>query len=143
MGSFSIDKGKRGERELCGLLREYIGVEATRNLKQYQKAQHGDIEQLIGPYLIECKDQKVLNRKEWWRQAVAASLVRGDCLPCNAYRLPYLGLYDRWRFNVPDASIIEHEWQLDFRYTADLGLDAFAARVRESLERVAIKQVGE
>lgn len=132
-GAFSRNKGARAERELCGLLREYLGVEATRNLKQYQAAQHGDIEQLVGPYLIECKDHKALAVKSWWEQAHAAVMARGSCQPCVAYRLGNRGLYDRWRFVVPDERRPTQDWQLDFRYTADLGLEAFATRVREQL----------
>lgn len=47
-GAYSRSKGARAERELCALLREYLGVEATRQYKQYAQAQHGDIEELIG-----------------------------------------------------------------------------------------------
>ena len=133
-GAYSRNKGARAERELCGLLREYLGVEATRQLKQYQQAQHGDIEQLIGCFLIEIKNQAALYPQEWWRQALAAAKARGGCMPCVAYRLPNRGEYDRWRFIVPDSMSPLHEWQLDYRYTADLGLDAFAARVREHLK---------
>ena len=38
-GAYSRNKGKRAELELCGLLREYLGVEATRNYKQFAQAQ--------------------------------------------------------------------------------------------------------
>src|SRR5690606_3023733 len=92
-GNYSRNKGARAERELCGLLREYIGVDATRNLKQYQAAQHGDIEQLVGRYLIECKNHKTVALRQWWEQALTAARVRGLCLPCVAYRLPNRGLY--------------------------------------------------
>ncbi len=133
-GAYSRNKGARAERELCGLLREYLGVEATRQLKQYQQAQQGDIEQLIGRFLIEIKNQATLSPQEWWRQALAAAKAKGSCLPCVAYRLPNRGEYYRWRFIVPDSMNPHHEWQLDYRYTAELGLDAFAARVREHLK---------
>lgn len=132
-GRYSRSRGARAERELCGLLREYLGVEATRNLKQYQKAQHGDVEQLIGPYLVEVKNHATLKPREWWDQARRAAGARGGCLPCVAYRLPNRGLYDRWRFVVPDERNPRHEWELDYRYTADLGLEAFAVRVRERI----------
>lgn len=132
-GNYSRNKGARAERELCGLLREYLGVEATRNLKQYQKAQHGDIEQLVGRYLIECKNHKTVALRPWWDQALAAAKARGACIPCVAYRLPNRGVYDRWRFLVPDERNPQHDWELDYRYTAELGLEAFAVRVREHI----------
>lgn len=130
-GRYSRNKGVRAERELCVLLWEHLGVEATRCLKQFQEARHGDIEQLVGRYLIEAKNQSELRLSAWWDQARAAAEARGGCLPCVAYRLPNRGQYDRWRFVVPDALWPEHDWQLDYRYSADLGLDAFAARSRE------------
>src|SRR5690606_29176983 len=98
--------------------------------KQYQKAQHGDVEQLIGPYLLEIKNQARLSIGAWWDQARAAAVARGGCLPCVAYRLPNRGLYDRWRFVVPDERNPRHAWGLDYRYAADLGLDALAVRGR-------------
>lgn len=132
-GAYSRNRGARAERELCALLREYLGVEATRQLKQYQQAQHGDIEQLVGPYLVECKDHKALNVRAWWEQARAAAVARGSCLPCVAYRLGNRALYDRWRFVVPDERRPTQDWELDYRYAADLGLEAFAVRVRERI----------
>lgn len=47
-GRKSRDKGARGERELCGMLRDNLGGEFCRNLKQYQQTQEGDIAQLVG-----------------------------------------------------------------------------------------------
>lgn len=132
-GRYSRNKGARAERELCNLLSEYLGIEVTRQYKQYAQAQHGDVEQLIGPYLLEIKNQARLSIGAWWDQARAAAVARGGCLPCVAYRLPNRGLYDRWRFVVPDERNPRHEWELDYRYTADLGLEAFAVRVRERL----------
>src|SRR5690606_2035202 len=132
--AFSRNKGARAERELCGLLREYLGVEATRNLKQFQQAQCGDIEQLVGPYLIDAKDHKTPDKAAWWRQAQAAAASRGGCQPCVAYRLSNRGLDDRCRVIVPAGGTAAQDWWDDYRYTADLGLDAFAARVREHLQ---------
>jgi len=132
-GNYSRSKGKRAELELCALFREYLGVEATRNYKQFAQAQHGDIEQLIGPYLIEAKNHAKITLRPWWDQALAAAKARGACIPCVAYRLPNRGLYDRWRFVVPDEREPQHEWQLEYRYTAELGLEAFAVRVREHI----------
>jgi hypothetical protein len=100
-GAYSRNKGASAERELCKLLTDYIGGTYCRNLKQYQQAQHGDIEQLVGPYLIEAKNHAKLAVKSWWLQAVTAANVRG-AVPCVAYRLANLAAEDRWRFRVPE-----------------------------------------
>lgn len=133
-GAYSRNKGARAEREICALLREYLGIEATRNLKQFQQAQHGDIEQLIGPYLMEVKNQARITIGPWWEQARVAAALR-TAVPCVAYRLPNRQLYDRWRFVVPlnEAWIAGQDWRDAYRYTADVGLDAFALLVREHI----------
>ncbi|HDS1550721.1 TPA: hypothetical protein QEK98_002976 [Stenotrophomonas maltophilia] len=135
-GAYSRNRGARAERELCALLREYLGVEATRQYKQYAQAQHGDIEELIGPYLIECKNQARITLGPWWEQARAAAQAR-KAVPCVAYRLPNRGLYDRWRFVVPlnEAWSAGQDWKDSFRYTADVGLEGFALLVREFLSQ--------
>lgn len=135
-GAYSRNRGARAERELCTLLREYLGVEATRQYKQYAQAQHGDIEELIGPYLIECKNQARITLGPWWEQARAAARAR-RAIPCVAYRLPNRGLYDRWRFVVPlnEAWSAGQDWKDSFRYTADVGLEGFALLVREFLSQ--------
>ena len=135
-GAYSRNRGARAERELCALLREYLGVEATRQYKQYAQAQHGDIEELIGPYLIECKNQARITLGPWWEQARAAAQAR-RAIPCVAYRLSNRGLYDRWRFVVPlnEAWSAGQDWKDSFRYTADVGLEGFALLVREFLSQ--------
>lgn len=137
-GRYSRSKGARAERELCELLREYLGVEATRQYKQFAQAQHGDIEQLIGPYIVEVKNQAKITLGPWWEQARLAAAKR-NARPCVAYRLPSRPLYDRWRFVVPlnEAWRTGHDWRDAFRYTADVGLEAFALLVRESLGGVS------
>jgi len=131
-GAYSRRKGATAERELCSLLRDFLGVEASRNLKQYQQAQHGDIEQLIGPYLVEVKNCARLELGKWWEQARVAALSR-RAAPCVAYRLPNRGQYDRWRFIVPlnEAWRTGCDWRDAFRYTADVGLEGFSLLVRE------------
>lgn len=133
-GKYRRDKGSRAEREICNLLREYLGVQATRNLKQFQQSQQGDIEELIGPYLLEVKNQARITLGPWWEQARGAAALR-TAVPCVAYRLPNRQLYDRWRFVVPlnEAWIAGQDWRDAYRYTADVGLDAFALLVREHI----------
>jgi hypothetical protein len=131
-GAYSRNKGARAERELCTLLTDWLGEKFTRELKQYQQAQHGDIAQLVGPYLVECKNQKTLALSSWWQQARCAAKVAG-AVPCVAYRLANRPLEDRWRFLVPIPAAYAggHEWGTDYRYTADVGIDGFALLCRE------------
>lgn len=127
-GRASRDKGARGERELARLLMDNLGGEFCRLLKQYQKAQEADIEQLAGPYSIEVKNCATLNLKTWWHQAVAAAEKRG-AVPCLAYKLARKG----WKFVVPmpQAWSSGHQWSRDWQYTMTLEPDGFFLLVRE------------
>jgi Holliday junction resolvase len=129
-GAFSRNKGARAERELCALLRDNLGGDYNRNLKQYQKSQEGDIEQLVGPYLVESKSHATLNVKAWWGQIVAAAAKHPDGpVPCLAYKLPRRG----WRFRVPlpQAWSSGHQWGRELQYTMDLDPQGFFLIVRE------------
>lgn len=132
MGAYSRNKGSAAERELVRLLSDWLGIDLSRNLKQYQQAQHGDIEQLVGGHLVEVKNCAKLQRKAWWSQAVTAAGHR-SAIPCVAYRLPNLPMEDRWRFIVPlsEAWQTGQAWRTDFRYACDVGIDGFALLCRE------------
>lgn len=128
-GAFSRSKGARGELELCRLLADNLGGEYTRNLKQYQKSQEGDISQLVGPYMIEAKNcASTTNIKAWWQQAVTAASKVG-AIPCLAYKIPRKG----WRFVVPlpAAWASGHQWGRELAYTQTMYQDGFFLVVRE------------
>lgn len=131
-GAKSRNKGKRGELEVVHLLRDALGLSVNRNYKQVAQAQHGDIEQLVGPYLLEVKNCASLNLKSWWGQAErAASAHAGNPQPCLAYKVPRKG----WRFRVPlpQAWASGQQWGRELQYTMDLAPDAFFLIVREHL----------
>lgn len=130
MSAFSRNKGARAEREFCKLASDYLGGKYTRNLKQYQCAQHGDVEQLVGPYLVEVKNCAELRVAEWWKQACSAAAAKG-ARPCLAYKLARQG----WRFVVPsrDALLSGGSWAWDYRYTATYLEEGFFLHVREQL----------
>ena len=128
-GARSRNKGKRGELEVVHMLRDNLGITVNRNYKQVAQAQHGDIEQLVGGYLIEvknCASQTAM--KSWWQQSVAAAIKR-DAVPCLAYKIPRKG----WRFRVPipQAWASGHQWGQELQYTMDLAPDGFYLLVRE------------
>lgn len=129
-GAFSRNKGKRAELELVHMLRDNLGIECNRNYKQFAQAQHGDIEQLVGPYLIECKDHKALSLKSWWGQIVQACAAHpANPVPCLAYKVYRKG----WRFMVPipQAWASGHQWGREIQYAMDLAPDGFYLLVRE------------
>ena len=130
-GKASRNKGKRGELEIVHMLRDNLGLNVNRHLKQYQQAQHGDIEQLVGPYLIEVKNCASLSAiKSWWQQACIAADKR-DAVPCLAYKVARKG----WRFRVPlpQAWASGQQWGRELAYTMDLSPDGFFLVVRENL----------
>lgn len=129
-GKASREKGKRGELEVVHLLRDNLGIVVNRHLKQYQQAQHADIEQLVGGYAIEVKNVAALNLKSAWQQAVMAAVKR-DAMPCLAYKVPRKG----WRFRVPlpQAWASGQQWGMELQYTMDLAPDGFCLLVREKL----------
>jgi hypothetical protein len=132
-GSYSRNKGKRAELELCHLLSDYMGVKLNRNYKQVAEAQHGDIEQLVGPYLIEAKNCVTISLNPWWAQTVAAAKAR-DAIPCLVYRLGNKrDVEDRWRFRVPIREVwaAGFDWRYELRYTAEVGIEGFAFLARE------------
>lgn len=132
-GARSRNKGKRGELEIVHLLRDNLGLACNRNYKQVAQAQHGDIEQLVGPYLLEVKNCASLSpMKAWWGQACAAASAHPqNPLPCLAYKVPRKG----WRFRVPlpQAWASGKQWGSEIQYTMDLSPDGFYLIVREHL----------
>lgn len=128
MGSFSRNKGARGEREFCHLLSDYLGGKWTRNLKQFQESQHGDIEQLVAGYLVEVKNCAALEISKWWKQAVDAANARG-AIPCVAYKVARKG----WRFIVPtnEAQAVNASWKYELKYAMELQEEGFFLHVRE------------
>lgn len=128
-GARSRSKGKRGELEIVHMLRDELGIAVNRNYKQTAQAQHGDIEQLVGGYLIEVKNcASTTAMKSWWQQAVTAATKR-DAVPCLAYKIPRRG----WRFRVPlpQAWASGQQWGRELQYTMDLAPDGFFLLVRE------------
>lgn len=125
MSAFSRNKGKRGEREVAGLIRDLLGVEASRRVRQHD----GDSDILGVPgWCIEVKNCADLRLAEWWRQAIEQA--HGADLPCLFYKLPRRG----WRVVWPLSGLLtvqRAEYWRDIAYTADTTPEAWAAVVRE------------
>lgn len=130
-GASSRRKGAAGEREFIRMVNEALGLRCRRELKQYQQAQNGDIDQLVGPYLVEIKNHAKPNIPAFWKQAVTQA-DRVGAVPALAYKLFRKG----WRVLVPipQAWASEQQWRRDLQYTMDLAPDGFFLIVREHLQ---------
>ena len=134
-GRSNRNRGAAAERELARWIKDELGIDVARNLKQMQQAQEGDLTP-VGPFLIECKYHARINVKDWWRQAVEQAKKAG-AIPVVAYKVARKG----WRFVLPHADprgggilwLDGENWNYDYEYTMDVGPACFAMIVRDSL----------
>jgi len=127
-GRYSRNRGKRGELELIHLLHDNLGLDLNRNYKQVAQSQNGDVEQLVGPYIVEVKNCATLAIPQWWRQVCAAADAR-KAWPCLAYKVARKG----WRFVVPthEAKAANQAWSWDLHYTQELYEEGFFLHICE------------
>jgi Holliday junction resolvase len=125
-GRSNRNRGAAAERELARWIKDELGIDTSRQLKQYQQAQHFDLTP-VGPFGIEAKYHARINVKDWWRQAVVSAKA-SSLIPVVAYKVARKG----WRFVLPHTSA-QGEWSLDFEFTMDVGPACFAMIARESL----------
>lgn len=72
MGKSQRTKGAAGEREVCHLIRDTLGVDAKRNLSQTRE---GGCDIAVGKYHIEVKRRaKIGGIYDWMEQAEASCL---------------------------------------------------------------------
>lgn len=75
MGKSQRTKGAAGEREVCAMLREHLGIDAKRNLSQVRE---GGCDIVAGPYRLEVKRRtKIGNVYDWMEQAQASCATGG------------------------------------------------------------------
>lgn len=99
MGKASRAKGAAGERDLAAVLFAELGIKFSRDLRQYQEGERGD---LIAndpdfPFLIECKRYA----KGWtcapaWEVQAFNAAKAASKHPCVAYRFDSR----KWRFRI-------------------------------------------
>ena len=119
-------KGKSGELEVVHILRDELGLGATRNLDQWRDG-GSDILGVDG-WAIEVKRAKTSQLQSWWDQAVRQA---GDSkIPSLWYRL------DRryWRVVIP-LYAITHDFgkNLSLEWTVETTPEVFCALVRECI----------
>jgi Holliday junction resolvase len=124
MGMMQKRKGKVGERELAGLLRDLLGSTITRNLQQSRDG-GADIDGV--PFAMEVKRAARPRLAEWWQQACVQAEATGGT-PCLAWRIDR---YD-WQFMLPLGAVHQGFDPSDYSLTITVGLPAFAAITLES-----------
>ena len=125
MSAFSRNKGKRGERAVAGLIRDLLGFDAQRRVRQHD----GDSDILGVPnWSIEVKDCATLELPAWWRQTVAQA---GNDCPALFYKVPRKGWRVRWPLSVLLTQQRAEMWE-GIEWTADTTPEAWAAVVRET-----------
>jgi len=135
MSKSQRSKGAAGERELCTLLYEHLGVRLVRNLEQSRRGGYdliphpdatGPIAAWLARYAIEVKRHATAPPhllKQWWSQAETQARAVG-LVPCLAYRT------DRsaWRLLLPLSELLPNPppWT-GVQWTVQLSLEGFCA----------------
>ncbi len=89
MGKSQRTKGAAGEREVCHLIRDVLGVEAKRNLSQTRE---GGCDIAVGPYHVEVKRRARIGQIYDWMDQAEASCQNGErpVVFCRADKKPWL-----------------------------------------------------
>jgi Holliday junction resolvase len=89
MSKMSRNKGQRGEREVCDILGEALGISLTRTLDQTRA---GGCDILLDHFAIEVKRQETLSTDRWWVQACrqAKDIGKHPILIYRKSRTPWL-----------------------------------------------------
>ena len=127
------NKGRAFELSVAKALHEELGIQFSRDLRQYQAADHGDLvpDDPDFPFIVECKRYASGTgcAPQWWAQAQRAADAAGK-LPCVIYK------YDRRdiRCVVPFTALYAaFGSKCQSEYQAEITLEAFCWIVREMM----------
>ena len=127
MSRMQRNKGKAGEREVAGQIRELTGWDVQRRVRQHD----GDSDLVGVPgWSVEVKRRRAATPGDivrWWAQAVAQA---GELQPVLLFRLDRQDWRAVWSLAALLGSPPRGDW-LVYRWTAETGIDAWAAAVRE------------
>lgn len=125
-------KGKDGENEIAGILRDLTGWSIKRRVRQHDG--DSDLEGVPG-WSVEVKRHATAARgeiRDWWSQAVDQA-IKANALPVLFYRRDR----DEWRAVWPvDPSLGASalRW-CNYRWSVEGSVDAWAAVARENVEQ--------
>ena len=120
-------KGQVGERELFGLLSEYLGAIVKRRILQVREGGCDSLD--IPGWAIEVKRQEELKLKEWWSQTIRQA---------NAERRKPILFYRQsrnpWRACIDLHDMDADKFPVQGREYAIVSFDAACQFLREGLE---------
>lgn len=125
MSKRSRDKGKRGEREVAGIIRELTGWDAQRVVRQ-----HDDDSDVMGVpgWCIEVKRHARVGRsnlRSWWQQAVRQAVAHET--PVLFFRRDR----DEWRAVWPMLPQSACLGSCGYEYTVETSIEAWCCYARE------------
>ena len=122
----SRDKGQRGERELFGLLSDYLGIICKRNVDQARAGGADGID--IPGWAMEVKRGEKEEVRSWWLQTCRQAHVCGarPLLWWRANRQP-------WRAIVDLHDLRSDVYPVREREHAIISFDAACQLIRETL----------
>lgn len=143
-GRSSLQKGKRGEREIVSILQPEVTTFRAKNglpdniiLKRNTLQSHSGGYDIIGlPWLaIEVKFHETYNLSSWWKQTVAQA--REDQVPVLFYRKSRV----KWRVRM--IGVLPGSGPEDQKAVVDISIDAFLAWFRRELpHRADLREEG-
>lgn len=127
-------KGATGEREVCSLIREYLGIDAKRNW-QAQSAEGGEDIASIPGYALEVKLAARASIPAWWAQAQEQA-EKAKAIPALVWRITGTGrgldVLEKWRVRVPLYAVTGDA--PDERAWCEMSLGAWFDLLRERME---------
>ena len=103
MSAMQRRKGATGEREVCTLIRDYLGIDAKRNWQGQSACGGEDIASIPG-YAVEVKFTARASVPAWWNQAQEQA-KKAKAIPALVWRLTGVGRglspLQKWRVRLP------------------------------------------
>ena len=127
-------KGATGEREVCTLIRDHLGIEAHRSWQGQAACGGEDIASIPG-YSIEVKFAAASRLIPWWDQAQEQAL-KAKAIPALIWRITGHGRgldpLEKWRVRLPLYAVTSDA--PDDRAWCELSLGAWFDLLRERMK---------